>query len=388
MARIFFVLFCSAILTLWVPGYAPVAIFQTGVFVMAAVVIYRARRSPLALAWPFVPLGFAVLWGLFQSLTARTVSTFETRVATLRWAALLCVFLVGSSLFQDEAVRRWFRSALLWFAFGVAVVATLQTFTSGGKVFWLFPTPYTDSVMGPILYPNHYAVFVEAILPLALYRALSEPRDSLLYSVIAGVLYASVLASASRTGTILSTAEILIVPLLLWMLRRVQARDLFIRLIPLAILFSVFVMVVSWEPVWARLKAPDPMALRRELNVSSVQMVQANPWLGTGLGTWPIVYPQYAVIDIGVFVNQAHNDWLQWTEEGGLPFSIMMGSLFFWSLWRGFESIWGLGVAAVFLHAAVDYPFSRAALACWPILILSLVSSEKPRAWFAPALTR
>ena len=198
------------------------------------------------------------------------------------------------------------------------------------------------------------------------------------YLGTAAVLYASVLASGSRAGTILSTAEILLVPFLLWMPGRVQGRDLLVRLIPLAILFAVFVMVVSWQPVWARLRAPDPMALRRELDVSSVQMAKAHPWLGTGLGTWPIVYPQYAVIDIGVFANQAHNDWLQWTAEGGLPFSIMLGTLFLWSLRRGFESIWGLGVAAVFSSCeVVDYPFSRAALASWPILILSLVSCEK-----------
>ena len=31
-ARIFFVLFCSAILTLWVPGYLPVALFKRACF--------------------------------------------------------------------------------------------------------------------------------------------------------------------------------------------------------------------------------------------------------------------------------------------------------------------------------------------------------------------
>jgi O-antigen ligase len=75
-----------------------------------------------------------------------------------------------------------------------------------------------------------------------------------------------------------------------------------------------------------------------------------------------------------LFANQAHNDWLQWTAEGGFPFGVMLATLFFWSLRPAFRSVWGLGVVAVFLHAIVDYPFSRPALGSWAIVILSLLA--------------
>ena len=52
----------------------------------------------------------------------------------------------------------------------------------------------------------------------------------------------------------------------------------------------------------------------------------------------------------------------------------MLASLFVWSLRPAFRSVWGLGVVAVFLHAIVDYPFSRPALGCWPILLLALLA--------------
>lgn len=369
---IFFLLFCFAILTLWVPGYWPVAVFQTGIFSLAAIVIWRARRSPILFAWPIVPLSFAVLWGLFQLLSTRTVYAFETKLAILRWATFLCVFLVGVSVFNDEAVRRWFLDAMLRFAFLVALLAIFQTFTSQGKVFWLFATPYSDNVMGPILYRNHYAAFIEAVLPVALYRAVTR-RDWLLYSGIAAVMYASVLASASRAGTALTTAEVILVPLLLWYYRRALGRDVAFSLLRMGFLFAAFAAVVGWQPVWAHFHTPDPLMIRRELTISTLQIVGSHPWFGTGLGTWPIVYPQYAIIDPGAFANQAHDDWLQWTAEGGLPLGIMLITLLFWSLPRALNSVWGLGVAAVFLHAFVDYPFSRAALGAWPILILSLL---------------
>ena len=93
------------------------------------------------------------------------------------------------------------------------------------------------------------------------------------------------------------------------------------------------------------------------------------------------MYPQYAVIDLGdVFVNQAHSDWLQWGAEGGLPFAIAMVSLFVWLVRPAFRSIWGLGVVAVFVHAVVDYPFSRPALGAWPILVLAMLAvSDRQR---------
>jgi hypothetical protein len=367
-------LFFFAILTLWVPGYWPVSIFQAGIFALAAVAVWRARLSPPAFAWPLVPLSFAVLWGLFQLLTGRTAYAFDTKLAILRWATFLSVFVVGISVFRDDAVRRWFRSAIVWFAFLVAAVATVQTFTSGGKVFWLFDTPYTDYVMGPILYRNHYAAFIEAVLPIALYLAVRRERESLLYSGMAAVMYASVIASASRAGTVLATAEVVLVPLLLWTLRRASGREVGAALLRMGLLLALFTVVVGWESVWSRFWVPDPLAVRRELAVSTLHMITAHPWLGSGLGTWPTVYPQYAIIDVGLFANQAHNDWLQWTAEGGLPFGIMLAALFLWSLRPAFRSIWGLGVVAVFLHALVDYPFSRPALGSWPIVILALLA--------------
>ena len=367
-------LFFFAILTLWVPGYWPIAVFQVAIFALAGVAAWRARLSPPPFPWPIIPLAFAVLWGILQWLTGRTAYAFETRLAILKWVAFLSVFLVGMSVFHDDAVRRWFRSAMVWFGFLVAVLATVQTFTSEGKVFWFFPTPYTDYVMGPFLSRNGYAAFIEAILPMALYQAVRRQRDSLLYSGMAAVMYASVLASSSRAGTVLATAEIVLVPLILWARGDAPGRAAAAAWLRVGLLVAVLGAVVGAGTVWSRFWAPDPLAVRREFAVSTWRMAISHPRIGTGLGTWSTVYPAYAIVDVGAFANQAHDDWLQWTAEGGFPFGIMLATLFFWSLRPAFRSVWGLGVVSVFLHAIVDYPFARPGLGSWPILILSMVA--------------
>jgi hypothetical protein len=38
--------------------------------------------------------------------------------------------------------------------------------------------------MGPILSRNHYAAFIEVVLPLAIYGSIRHRREALLYSVM------------------------------------------------------------------------------------------------------------------------------------------------------------------------------------------------------------
>ena len=360
------------ILTLWIPDYWPVTVFQVGVVALAATVVLRFHQRFVDLAYGVIPLAFAVGLGVFQCLTGSTAYLFVTETATVKWVTFLAVFLIGMAIFENDEIRGQFRSALVWFGGAVAVIATLQTFTSGGKVFWLFPSGYTETVMGPIVYRNHYAAFIEAILPMALYQAMRRQRNSLMYIAMAAVMYASVIASTSRAGTLLVTGEIAAVALLMWMRRRAVARSSVMVVIAAAVLTAV----TGWGAVLGRFGATDPVGVRRELAVASFRMIAAHPWIGVGLGAWSTVYPRYATVDIGAFANQAHTDWLEWTAEGGIIFGLVMASFFAWCVRPAFRTIWGLGVVAVFLHALVDYPFSRPALGSWFVLIAAMAACE------------
>ncbi len=371
--------FFFGILTLWVPAFWPVTVFQVAVFALASVTLLRERGNFPPFSYPIIPLAFAALWGVFQWLAGLTVYPFETKIAIAAWTTLLAVFLIGSFLFRDPSIRHWFRLAMLWFGFLVAIVATVQTFTADGEVFWIFPTGYSN-VMGPILSRNHYGAFIEAVLPIAIFEALRRERDSLLYTVMAAVMYASVIASASRAGTVLVTAEVLVVIAILWLRGQATGRAIGLSLARMVVAIGVFVAVVGWQAVWDRFWVPDPYAGRREFVLSSLSMIADRPWFGFGLGAWPTVYPSYATIDVGALANRAHCDWVEWTADGGVAFGLMLGTLFLWCLRPAFRSVWGLGVIAVFLHATVDYPFSRPALASWPILIIAMLSCREQQA--------
>ena len=98
--------------------------------------------------------------------------------------------------------------------------------------------------------------------------------------------------------------------------------------------------------------------------------------MGFGLGTWPTAYPAHAYYDDGLFANQAHNDWAQWTAEGGLPFFFLMLSIAIWSLRPAADTLWGVGIVAVFLHCTVDYPIQRPALGGFFFALLGALAAQ------------
>ena len=373
-------LLAFGILTLWVPAEWPVAAFEIGVFTLTGWAVVRSHRQPPVLHYPLLPLAAVVAVGLLQLLAGSTVYAFDTKQAVVRWLTFLCVFFVAASALRDERSLRWFRSAMLWFGAVVALVATLQAFTADGQIFWLFRVPYSERAMGPILSYNHFAAFIEVLLPLAIYQALRHTDWPYLYAGMAATMYASVIASSSRAGAILSTAFILVVVLVLYLRGMVEARHAGLVFARIAGLMVLFTLIVGWQAVWNRLMQPDPMAFRRELDISSLHMIADRPLFGFGLGTWPVAYPKYAIVDAGVFANQAHCDWLQWAAEGGVPLCLLLVSLFVWAVRVSFRPslrcIWGLGIVSVFLHACVDYPFSRPALGSWFIAMLALVAAN------------
>jgi O-antigen ligase len=106
-------------------------------------------------------------------------------------------------------------------------------------------------------------------------------------------------------------------------------------------------------------------------------MARERPWLGFGLGTFEEAYPAYALFDIGLVVNHAHNDWAEWLAEGGIPFLLLMASLAAWAVVPAIRSIWGVGLLSVFLHALVDYPMQRLGLAAWIFVLLGALAAQE-----------
>ncbi len=370
------------ILTDWVPSRWPLSLIQGGVFLLALAWLVGFVRDPqpVRTCWLLWPLAGALLWGLLQLTLYSTESRFETWEAVLSLLTALALFFLASQLLASAETRRAFRRFLAGFGFLLSIVSTLQLATSGGKVFWIFATQFRSDVAGPFLNRDHFASLMVLLLPLALWETLKEKRRPALWGVMAAVMFASVMAAASRAGALLVTAEVA------WFLLpfawRSRPADRPVRTVALrfALTAMLAITLAGGEVLWRRFRDPDPFGGRRQIWSAAWEMGRQRPGLGFGLGAWPLVYPAYATADFGtrMVVNHAHNDWLEWAAEGGLPFALLMLAPAVGSVWLALRTPWGLGVVAVFVHSLVDFPLQKPSLAYLLMVLLAAMAAAQP----------
>lgn len=354
----------AGVLTCWAQGYWPVALVEIGAFVVAGIWLawLTTTRQPGPTGFELLPVGGVVAWGILQMAAGRTVYRFETTKSVLAWAAYAAVFLVARDVSSRTPERNRLLRSVLWFGSLVSLLAVVQYFTSGGKVFWLFPTDQ-ERVLGPFLYKNQCAAFLELVFPLAVYQALVDRRQALAYIAMAAAMFAAMMAAVSRAGLLILVVELITISMLAWYRGLIAADRVRKAALWMAALGIVLAAVVGGEATLQKFREPEPYRVRRELLFSSLAMIADRPWTGFGLGAWPAVYPAYARFDNGLAANHAHNDWAEWTAEGGLPFLALLVMFAGWSIRPAADSLWGIGVPAVFAHSLVDYPLREPAIA-------------------------
>ncbi len=341
---------CGAgLLVAWMPDRFAWYIFEALVYgvLVLWMIAWLMGKVGGRWSWLFVPLFAIVVWGVVQLLMHRSVYAFATEADTIRWGAYFSVFFLAVQLFGEQGSESFFRRTFTIYALFLAVISVFQFFLGNGKIFWLFPTVELAG-LGPFLNRDHYASFIALAIPCAAVEMLRRPQQRWFFALIIAIFYASVIAGASRAGFGIVTLELILLFLILKFSGRLS--------LAVVTLMVVLGFVVGWGTLYERLRAPDPYTGRREVAAATIQMIKSRPWIGFGLGTWTEVYPAYARRDFGVFVNAAHNDWLQWTAEGGIPMLACLIPLFCGALVVVAKMPWAFGVPIVFLHSLVDFP--------------------------------
>lgn len=388
--------YCTA--TIFVKGAWALQSFQIGIFILVALcalTAFRGKDELFICGWTGWLVYLIPIWGIIQILAHTTASSFETREAVLRWAALAGVFFLSQTVARTNRAEHIALSVFLWFATAMALLCLAQLYTSMGRVLWIFPTGDSE-VFATFPSHNNYAQFVELALPIALWYALRRDRRTWLYALAGGILYASAVVSASRAGAALCTAEVLAILVIGWRRLRdaetgIRTRTVTSMLVMIPILAALCTLVVGWQKVWHRFEQDDKFVVRREYLDSAVDMARNRPLTGFGLGTFPEVYQRFAVRDFPFYANHAHNDWAEFAADGGVPFLLLVLIPFAASVPIAFRHPWGLGLVAVMLHACVDFPFPRPAVSGWMFLLLGLLymtrARKKHRKEFAEAWT-
>ncbi|MDP8989932.1 MAG: O-antigen ligase family protein [Acidobacteriota bacterium] len=309
--------------------------------------------------WVIVAL--IISWGPFQIVISETVAPWLTVESSLTWFTAGASFLLASEVSRSARGREVFLDILLWSITALAGLALLQISTDPEHVFWIFPAQ--QGTVGTFHYKNQFAAMVELAAPVALYRALS-PRTRFAGSAAFLILFAAAVASVSRAGVLLVTSELAISAVIAIRRSGVSWKKAGVVVSLTILLLCAAAAAGGSEGIQQHFQEQAPYAVRQRLLESSLRIVADTPWLGSGLGTWVLVYPRYATFDPGVLVNAAHCDWVEWAAEGGFLFAAWIAILIASVSRQALRSVWGMGVLAIAIHSLVDYPARK------PILTL------------------
>ena len=155
-------LICFGVLTLWVPQRWALAAYQAGVLGVGLFWAAGMAVGPFPLRWRYalIVLAGPAVCGLIQLATGHTVYRGETWNWVLNWSVNWLLFCLALQFASKAELGRAFLNAVMYFGFALSVISTLQMYTSDGKIFWIFPSGYTDFALGPFVNKNLYTVFL------------------------------------------------------------------------------------------------------------------------------------------------------------------------------------------------------------------------------------
>ena len=371
-------------------------------FLWATGSVWQGR---LDLVWSplYIPLAIFFLLGLAQYWVQLPLDRFETRQALLLLGADLTFFFLAAQLFASADSRTWrlFGPTVLLFAGSLGLFAILQIASGTAQIYGMVDTP-GNLHFGPYVNPNHYAGLMEMLVPVAVLYIVGRHRRSsaaslLLLAVIATVAVAALLLSGSRGGLLaLFTEMTLVLGLLAWGARTAEKRRL-AKAVAATILAAM--LLFSWVDsgraskhlgLIFNIQSPDwGDSSRKSLALDSLRMWRDHLILGVGLGNFETAYPGYQSLATDLWIDHAHDDYLEATAETGLIGAALILSalaLFFRLAFQDVhhrlrsEGGWirlgaAIGCCGLLVHSFFDFNLHIPANAAWFATLAALATT-------------
>ncbi|MDH5523347.1 MAG: O-antigen ligase family protein [Desulfobulbaceae bacterium] len=330
----------------------------------------------------------AAIW-IPISINPQATLTEFFRFATYTMFYLLAVQLMAKFDFLKKALL------LIAILAGVlAFEAIIQKYSSPGHIYWFRPTVANATTTGPWVYHNHFAGFMEMLLPLVLglfiyYRpnftykmplkdrivslfTIPQANLHIMLGIGAILIYTSIFVSLSRGGIISASLSLVLFLILLGRGQKHSSKTKYLLTTLLVAILAVGWF--GWEPIFARfdLIANAEGELREArplLWQDSWRLIKDFPLTGTGFGTFIYSYPAYRTISGRSIFDHAHNDYFELMTDGGIIGFALVGIFLTTILYRAYQtfitrrdrfsgllSIGALcGIVALLIHSITDF---------------------------------
>jgi len=331
----------------------------------------NAQGAPAGFRW--TPLGLPLF--LFLALAAASCFTsaypHDSVMALYRVITYTAIFLlIVNSMDSRERMARL-----------VSVIVGMGAFLSLlGLVLYLGHAYYRywlpgDTLSATYINRDHFAGYLEMVLPLSitfLYTDIEKEKKVLVGFCVVVMAVAFVLAASRGAWTSLLASGLLILP---FIYRKKLLKRILLGLIlcgmAIYLALSQFDLSVAAARARTIIEGVGIDDLRIQIWIGSMDLIKAYPWIGSGIGTFIHVFPQFRPIGIAQhwIIDYAHNDYLQTAAELGLIGLLLILWVIAVAVWSGlreFSNSQGpfkrsillgaaIGVMSMAFHSFVDF---------------------------------
>ena len=320
------------------------------------------QRRVVDFAWSpvYLPVGLFFLLGIVQYTYGLALDRSETRQALVLLAVDVALFFVTMQLFSTASGAAWhaFGLVVLVLAGSLGLFAILQFASGEPRIYGQVDTP-GNLFFGPYVNPNHFAGLMEMLVPVAAF-CIAERRGRPSLAVLAwlaagaAVAVASLLLSGSRGGLLALAAEAVIA---ITVVHGFRARHLGKRSLAAVVAATILaaVLLFTWvdpgiatQKLGLLVKVGGPAwkewaQFRKVVASDSLRMLQDHPVTGVGLGNFAVAYPRYQSFPSDMWIDYAHNDYVQAAAETGLLGASLMTATVLIFLRLAFAGAQGVG---------------------------------------------
>jgi putative inorganic carbon (HCO3(-)) transporter len=331
-----------------------------------------------------------------QSYFVVSMARYQTVSHLLLLVTYLTAFFLTLFLCRDRNAKQRLVFALVSLGVFETLYGLIQHLTGWQQIFAYVKKYYLEEATGTYINRNHFAGFLEMLLPFAMVLALrwthllsrntsggagpfrktisrTELVSVVFWLFLAVLISAALVLSRSRMG-IISALVSLVAILALAGASTVRPRT---RAAVAAIFFLGVLGLIVWigsDPVMNRFET-----LGQEYNLSgqnrisiwrdTLGLIRHHPLLGTGLGSYSVVYPSVQTVFLTLLVEHAHCDYLEIASELGLPGATLLFGSIFWVMAQAVRQyqivqnsldkavVLGCigGIAAILVHSLADF---------------------------------
>lgn len=365
------------------------------------------RNGTVVVVWSWLYLPAIALLGVatIQLIFHLSLDPAGTSEALLKLAWCMLIFFLIVQLYYVAPHHVWSQLGLsvLLYSSLLGIFAIVQFFAMPGLIYGIVPSPNVN--FGPYVNRDHFAGLYEMLVPIAAAYYLASGRKSqfsLLWAFGLLIAIVALLFTGSRGGLLALIAEVVLFVLVIVLRTRSGLRASLVwgagGLLIAAIAFLLFIGP-AWLPARMatifRVADPAVAGERPQVTRDTMRIFHDHLAMGTGLGTFEAVYPQYQSFMSDKSWPYAHNDYAQLLAETGIIGGLSAAFALWFFVYEGFWTsrrvplltthAWiqlgaFLGCCGILAHSFVDFNLHIPANAAWFSACVGLAVTRQPPA--------